>query len=66
MIEGEKPMDSKLMKKNLFEIMRSHPRPQLYRSDYVIINDGWTLNNRAIKLPYPPESKLSGYEGPDL
>lgn len=65
MIEGEKPMDSKLMKKNLFEIMRSHPRPQLYRSEYVIINDGWTLNNRAIKLPYPPESKLSGYEGPN-
>ena len=45
--------------------MRSHPRPQLYRSEYVIINDGWTLNNREIRLPYPPESRLSGYEGPD-
>ena len=53
------------MERNLFEIMRSHPRPQLYRSEYVIINDGWTLNNRDIKLPYPPESSLSGYEGPD-
>lgn len=53
------------MERNLFEIMRSHPRPQLYRNEYVIINDGWTLNNRDIKLPYPPESSLSGYEGPD-
>lgn len=64
-IKGEKPMDQRLLEKNLFEIMTSHPRPQLYRSDYVIINDGWTLNNRAIKLPYPPEAVLSGYEGPD-
>ncbi|MBP5164115.1 MAG: hypothetical protein ILP08_01635 [Lachnospiraceae bacterium] len=53
------------MERNLFEMMRSHPRPQMYRSEYVIINDGWTLNNRDIKLPYPPESSLSGYEGPD-
>lgn len=39
-----------------------YPRPTLRRKDnYMIINDGWTLNGRPIKLPFPPEAQLSGY-----
>ena len=41
-----------------------YPRPSLKRNEnYKILNDGWTLNNFPVKLPFPPESKLSEYKG---
>ena len=41
-----------------------YPRPSLKRNgNYKILNDGWTLNNLPVKLPFPPESKLSEYKG---
>ena len=41
-----------------------YPRPSLKRNgNYQILNDGWTLNNLPVKLPFPPESKLCEYEG---
>ena len=41
-----------------------YPRPSLKRNEnYKILNDGWTLNNLPVKLPFPPESKLAEYEG---
>ena len=41
-----------------------YPRPSLKRNEnYKILNDGWTLNNLPVKLPFPPESKLCEYEG---
>ena len=40
-----------------------YPRPQLRRDSYLPIFEGWTLNGNPIKLPFCPESLLSGYEG---
>ena len=40
-----------------------HPRPQFKRKDYYILKDGWTLNNQPIQLPFPPQAKLSEYNG---
>lgn len=40
-----------------------HPRPQMQREDYCILNDGWELNTRPICIPFPPQSRLSGYGG---
>lgn len=41
-----------------------HPRPQMRRKEYKILQDGWELNSRPIRMPYPPQSRLSGYDGP--
>ncbi len=53
------------MVKNGKESWNNHPRPQLYREDnrYLILNDGWTLNGKRIKLPFAPNSDLSEYTG---
>ena len=40
-----------------------YPRPQLRRSSFFPLNDGWQLNGRPINLPFPPESRLAGYDG---
>ena len=40
-----------------------YPRPQLRREGYVIFKDGWILNGNPIRMPFPPESNLSGYQG---
>ncbi|MBQ6814021.1 MAG: glycoside hydrolase family 2 [Lachnospiraceae bacterium] len=40
----------------------SHPRPQIKRDDYMILCEGWTLNGQNIKVPFPPQSLLSGYK----
>lgn len=40
----------------------SHPRPQMKRDVYMILQDGWTLNARPICMPFPPQSALSGYD----
>ena len=39
-----------------------HPRPQMKRDNYKIINEGWTLDGKIIRVPFPPQSFLSGYE----
>ena len=42
----------------------TYPRPSLKRGgNYQILNDGWTLNGSTIQVPFPPESKLSGFSG---
>ena len=40
-----------------------HPRPQMKRDNYQIINEGWTIDGNYIKVPFPPQALLSGYEG---
>lgn len=40
-----------------------HPKPQMKRKNYMILNEGWILNGHAIKLPFVPQSELSGYDG---
>ena len=41
----------------------SHPRPQMRRNNICILTDGWKLDGRDIRIPFPPQSELSGYEG---
>ena len=40
----------------------THPRPQLKRELFMSLNGEWKLGDKTINVPYPPESKLSGYE----
>ena len=48
----------------MFDWNTTYPRPSLKRNgNYKILNDGWKLNDLPINLPFPPESKLSGYRG---
>lgn len=42
---------------------RYYPRPQLRRDSFFPINEGWTLNGRPIRVPWPPQAPLSGWEG---
>ena len=41
----------------------SYPRPQLKRDGYYILNENWTCNGQTIRMPFAPQSRLSGYEG---
>ena len=41
----------------------AYPRPQLRRDSYLCLNDGWTLNESPINIPFAPQANLSGYTG---
>ncbi len=41
---------------------RHYPRPQLRRDSFLPLNEGWTLNGRPIRVPWPPQAPLSGWE----
>ena len=36
-----------------------YPRPQMKRDGWLMLNTGWTLNGRDIRMPFPPQSLLS-------
>ena len=38
-----------------------HPRPQMKREGWQMLNEGWTLNGKPIRMPFPPQSLLSEY-----
>lgn len=38
-----------------------YPRPQMKREGWKILNEGWTLNGKPIRMPFPPQSLLSEY-----
>ncbi len=38
-----------------------YPRPQMKREGFFLLNDNWTLNGSEIRMPFPPQSLLSGY-----
>lgn len=40
-----------------------HPRPQMKREGYCILNGIWKLNGSSIQIPFPPQSELSEYKG---
>ncbi len=42
---------------------RYYPRPQLRRDSFFPLNQGWTLNGRPIRVPWPPQAPLSGWKG---
>ncbi len=41
----------------------SYPLPQMKRDLFHIIKENWTLNGSPVRMPYVPQSELSGYEG---
>ena len=40
-----------------------YPRPQLKRDSFFSLNGERILNSKPINVPFPPESKLSDYQG---
>ena len=40
-----------------------YPRPLLRRNSFFSLNGKWKLNGKDIEIPFPPESRLSGYNG---
>ena len=41
---------------------KKHPCPQMRRELFHILEEGWRLNGKEIRVPFPPEAPLSGYE----
>ncbi|WP_276949543.1 MFS transporter [Acetatifactor muris] len=46
------------------EIWAGYPRPRMRRTSFRSLNGKWTLNGKEILIPFPPQSLLSGYQGP--
>ena len=44
-------------------VMVNHPHPQMKRDTVFSLDGEWYLNGGTIQVPYPPQSKLSGYKG---
>lgn len=44
-------------------VWQEHPRPQLKRASWTSLNGRWELNGHSIRIPFPPQSTLSGYHG---
>ncbi len=42
---------------------KEYPRPLMRRESFLAITDGWTLNGKPIRVPFPPEAELSGFTG---
>lgn len=40
---------------------QEHPRPQMKREKYYILNGEWKLNEDRVMVPFPPQSLLSQY-----
>ncbi|MBQ9119818.1 MAG: hypothetical protein IJY09_07175 [Lachnospiraceae bacterium] len=40
---------------------QSYPRPQLKRDNYRILSDNWKLGGVRIRVPFPPQARLSDY-----
>ena len=40
-----------------------YPRPQLKRESFYSLNGMWQLDGSDITVPFPPQSRLSGYKG---
>lgn len=41
-------------------VWSDYPRPQLRRGEWRSLNGWWTLNGSPIRVPFPPQSPLSG------
>ncbi len=42
---------------------RKHPRPQFKREEFCILDKGWQLDGKEIRVPFPPQAPFSGYDG---
>lgn len=49
--------------KNRQDAWNQHPRPQMKRESYLVLNKDWKLDGQPIRVPFPPQSVLSGYQG---
>lgn len=47
---------------NAEKFFTEYPRPQLKRKSYFNLNGKWILNGEEIIVPFPPQSKISGYK----
>lgn len=45
------------------ESWKKHPAPQMKRELWQSLNGEWTLDGNPIRVPFPPQSALSGYTG---
>lgn len=46
----------------MFEMnWQEYPRPQMRRKNWMSLNGTWTLDGDPVCVPFPPQSKLSGY-----
>jgi phosphate starvation-inducible PhoH-like protein len=43
-------------------VWMNYPRPQMKRESWMPLNGTWKLDGGEIRVPFPPQSKLSGYE----
>ena len=48
---------------NSEQTWKQYPRPQLKRDNWYSLNGIWQLNGSPIRVPFPPQSDLSGYTG---
>lgn len=39
-----------------------YPRPQMKRDGYMLLNDGWTIGGRSVRVPFPPQAALAEYD----
>jgi hypothetical protein len=44
-------------------VWTAYPRPQLRRTHWQSLNGWWELDGQPIRVPFPPQSPLSGYHG---
>jgi len=44
------------------DVWQEYPRPQLKRENWFCLNGIWELNGKPVRIPFVPESVLSGYE----
>ncbi len=40
-----------------------HPYPQMKRDKWFLLNGTWSLDGEPVRVPFPPQSELSGYKG---
>ena len=48
---------------NTEQAWQQYPRPQMKRDNWQSLNGIWQLNGTPIRVPFPPQSDLSGYNG---
>ena len=44
------------------QLWQEYPRPQMKRDSWMSLNGMWKLDGDEIRVPFPPQAQLSGYE----
>lgn len=40
-----------------------YPRPQMKRDSYMLLNEGWSIGGKSVRVPFPPQAALAEFEG---